>query len=365
MRLMIASACLALCSLSISADEYVDSVPTTGRPIEGEIQKITFKEVTIVMPGGSGTINVSLEQINGEIVWDDTSIPPAMANGKRDMQAGNFPNAITNFGKALAASSTRTVLKQEIAFLLAQCHQQAGDFPNALAAYQKLLKDFPECFYIKKVYPALVDCAMFGGNPAQARQIITDALGKAKDLGMTDDFVGDLKLKDGQIYEQQKNWAQALNVYTGLQTSKIPKVMLSAYAGIGRCNLQLKEFDKARTAFNKVVNECDNSMPAILGSAYAGLGEIYWINAKDDLKQVKEALFCFLRVVTLYLPGPTDLTDDHARSMCYAAKCFKRLADAAAGDEKEKLMQDHFRLVGRLKDNYGKDYPAYVAEAQK
>jgi hypothetical protein len=76
---------------------------------------------------------------------------------------------------------------------------------------------------------------------------------------------------------------------------------------------------------------------------------------------VKEALYCFLRTVTLYIPSGNDLIDDHARAMMMGARCFHTLSDLeTAQEQKDKLAGEYQKLAGRFNDLYGNDFPNWA-----
>lgn len=350
MRTVFTALVLTLCPLAASA-QYVDTVMMSGKAVEGEVQKETYKDVTIVLQGG-GTLNPDLDQITGEIVFDEASIPPAMSNGKRNMAAGNYKAAILNFEKAMGGG-TRTVLKQHILYSMAKCYQMDGDLKKASESFKKLLADYPDSRFIRDIYPAMVECAMFSNDLAGALGVIKEALAKAKDLGMSDEFTGDMRLKEARIYEVQKQDGPAQGVYNGLTSHKTTRIAFAAQVGLGRCLFRAKDIEKAKSTFQRVVDACDNTQPMILSGAYNGLGDYYYQTSKDNAALVKEALLCYLRSVTLYQPGANDLTDNQEYALCYAANCFRRLSDLETDEaKKDKLMGEHFRMAQRLKDNF-------------
>ncbi|MEK7466775.1 MAG: tetratricopeptide repeat protein [Planctomycetota bacterium] len=360
-RLCLCAAFFAVSSLAHA--QYVDSITVTGgKTMEGEVQKVTSTEIGLLLPGTSSVYTAKRESVIGDINWDETSIPPAMNNGRSQFAAQKYPEAAANFAKAYASGGTRQVLKQECGFKLAEAHRLSMNFGEAALAYQKLLKDFPDSFYIKDAYSAIVDCFMFGSPPnyAEARKYISEISAKAKDLGLSEDFVGELKLKDARMYERQGQGASALGVYNGLLNHKTPRVQWAAYAGLGTCQLGAKEFDKAKASFQKVIDNADRSHSATLGRAYNGLGECI-LTGGLAAENVKEALYCFLRTVTLYQPSGTDLIDDHAKAMMMAARCFHTLSNLeAAQEQKDKLAGEFQKLAGRFNDMYGGDFPNWV-----
>jgi tetratricopeptide (TPR) repeat protein len=361
LRLLVCAAFLALPSLSRA--QYMDSIPMGARTMEGEVQRLTNLEVGYVPPGGgTSVITIKRESITGDIAWDETSIPPAMNNGRSQFGAGKYPEAAANFAKAYASAGTRQVLKQECAFKMAEAHRLSMNFGEAALAYQKLLKDFQDSFYIKEAYSAIVDCFMYGTPPnySEARKYIAEISAKAKDLGLPEDFVGELKLKDARMYERQGQSGPALGVYNGLLNHKTPRVQWAAWAGLGTCQLLSKEYDKAKASFQKVIDNADLSQASTLGRAYNGLGECL-LTSGVNAENVKEALLCFLRTVTLYQPSGNDLIDDHAKAMMMGARCFHTLSDlATAPEEKDKLAGEYQKLAGRFNDTYGGDFPNWL-----
>ncbi len=361
-RLLACAVFVALCSVSARA-QYIDSVNlTTGKSMDGEVQKLTNKEVGLLLPGTSSVVTVQREQIVGDVNWDESSIPPAMNNGRSQFASGQYANAAANFLKAYQAGGTRKVLKQECAFKMAEAFRMSMKFTEAADAYQTLLKEFPDSFYIKEAYTAIVDCYMFGNPPnyTEARKYIGEISTKAKDLGLADDFVGELKLKDARMYERQNQPAQAQGVYNGLVNSKTPRIQWAAYAGLGVCQLAAKEIDKAKASFQKVIDNADRSQSGSLGRAYNGLGECL-LAAGVDAANVKEALLCFLRTVTLYPPGNNELVDDHARAMMMGARCFHTLEILeTVQEQKDKYNMEFQKLAAKFNDTYGGDFPNWL-----
>jgi tetratricopeptide (TPR) repeat protein len=357
-RLVAVSTLLAL----PAAAQYIDSIPMGEKSVEGEVQKLTYKGAVVVLSGG-GSFEVLAEQIKGEISWDETSIPPAMSNAKAQMAGMQYDKAAENFAKALASGGTRTVLKQECAFQLGECYRLSGKFTEASQAYQRLLKDHPESYFLKKVFTNVVDCYMYSSPPNfnEARKVIADASTKAKDLGLSDEFIGDLKLKDARIYEAQNQWPQAAGVYNGLVSHKTQRIAWAAQAGVAQAALVAKDYGKAKSGFQKVVDQADNSQPMTLSRAYNGLGQCLIAENKANIDLVKEALLHFLRSVTLYLPGTNDLTDDHALAMVLAARAFRTLADLEPVQEaKDKNMLEWQKMQARFSDQYGGSYPNWA-----
>jgi len=361
LRICFCAAFLAASSLAHA--QYLDSVTlTSGRAMEGEVQKVTSKEISLVPPGAGSPIILQRESVVGEIAWDESSIPPAMNNGISQFGSGKYPEAAANFLKAYNSAATRLVLKQVCAYKMAESFRLAMNFAEAAVSYQKLLKDFPESFYTRDAYSAIVDCFMYGNPPnyAEARKYITEISAKAKDLGLPEDFVGELKLKDARMYERQGQSGPALGVYNGLLNHKTPRIQWSAYAGLGTCQLIAKEYDKAKSSFQKVIDNADRSQSSSLGRAYNGMGECL-LTGGLTAENVKEALLCFLRTVTLYMPSGTDLIDDHAKAMMMGARCFHTLADLETVQEaKDKLTGEWQKLAGRFNDTYGGDFPNWL-----
>ncbi len=363
MRMTLSAACLILSALTASA-QWIDSVPTSGRAIDGEIQEITSKEIKIVV--GGGVITVTQDQIKGPIVWDEQSIPGAMSTGKAKFANQQYAGAITDLTKAMGSSGTRSVLKQEIAFFLAESYRLSGDFTNAAATYQKILKDFPNSYYLGKIYSNIVDCHMYSDPPnyREALAGIATAAAKARELGFAEDFIGDLKLKEARVYDIQRQLSQASAAYQSLVNHKTPRIAWAAQAGLGRCQLLDKQNDKARMTFQKVIDNCEPGYTQTLAIAYNGLGEVYLAQNDGKVETVKEALMCFLRTTVLYPPGPSDLTEEHAKGMMLSAKSFQRLAKMDAANA-EKYEIEYHRLKARFQGEYSADYPNFWALIQK
>jgi tetratricopeptide (TPR) repeat protein len=351
---------LASSALAASA-QYIDSITMSGKSVDGEVQKETYKEVTIVLKDG-GTINADLKQVS-DIAWDPTGIPAAFDNAKKLQDARDYKAAIVQWNKC-TGNSVRKVLQQHVFFNLAKCQQLDQDFGAATASYQSLLKTYPDSKYLSQIYPGLVECAFHSGKLPDALTVIKEALAKAKELGMDEDFTGDMKLREAMIYERQKQYGPAGGAYQSLISHKTPKIAFSAQVGIGRLAVISKDFDKAKITMEKVIRDCEPAYRMVLAGAYNGLGDYYWSTADKNAANVKEALFCYMRTAVLYLPDSTEPVDEHERGMYMSAKCLKKLAEDAKDAEKDKLMNDFWRMLDRLKATYG-SATGYVKDLEK
>ena len=129
----------------------------------------------------------------------------------------------------------------------------------------------------------------------------------------------------------------------------------------GACQLASKSFEKARATFQGVVDAADRSEQETLGRAWNGLGDCFLAKPKPELKDVKEALMCFLRTATLYAPSAGHSGDAYARALVMSARCFRNLAESDQTPlQKEKDLTEFRRLKSRFEEEFGASHPEAV-----
>ncbi|MCD6272584.1 MAG: tetratricopeptide repeat protein [Deltaproteobacteria bacterium] len=109
--------------------------------------------------------------------------------------------------------------------------------------------------------------------------------GHGYDIAEVYRFLGKTYLETGNIKETEKEFKQAIKLYTDKTGSRIKRLAISGYTGLGLCYLNLKEYGKAMENFEKVI---ELNTPYKLGKSggYAeakkNLGLVYWKMGKIE-----------------------------------------------------------------------------------
>ncbi|MCE9584067.1 MAG: hypothetical protein K8T20_16405 [Planctomycetes bacterium] len=357
MRFLLAGLILFGTQVQVDA-QYVDTLRLLkGRDIKGEVLKATCHQISVNIVDVTAAYPV--DQVAG-IDWDPTSIPASMAAGRKQLAAGQFAEAAESFGAAAKAKGTRGVLAQECEFMAAECCRRALQFAAGAEAYRSLFAARADTFYFRESIAGLVSCLTSENPPLweEAHQAIAKWSAQAKELSLGDEILGDLKLEDARIFEREGQPLKALALYSGLTTHRTLRISWKAQTGIGMCELAQGQTEKAEATLRKVVDGATASQVAALRRAWNGLGECRLKKNAKSADDLKEALICFLRTVTLYVPAQGEQDEDHKVALLFAARCFRSLSEMEQGDLARAQYRHEFeKLKERFKESYGEATP--------
>ncbi|OPX38128.1 MAG: hypothetical protein B1H11_04995, partial [Desulfobacteraceae bacterium 4484_190.1] len=98
-------------------------------------------------------------------------------------------------------------------------------------------------------------------------------------------YLGKIYFKTGKREEAEKEFKQAIKLYAGKTGSKIKRLAISGYTGRGLCYLDLKEYDRAISDFEKII-ELNTPYKQGKSRGYAeaqkNLGLVYWKMGKIE-----------------------------------------------------------------------------------
>jgi len=157
------------------------------------------------------------------------------------------------------------------------------DCKKAIAAFQIYIQKYPEGKNSLEANFHKAECEYKAGNLDEALKGYTYVISKNKNK-----FTETSLYKAADIVYNKKEYAGALLYYVQLETAaELPKSSSAAKVGLMRCNYELKKYDEAITASNKVlvIEKAGNEL----------LNEANFIIAKSYLEQQKydEALAAF------------------------------------------------------------------------
>lgn len=292
---------------------------------EAEVLDWTIEKVTYRLPGVPPQELPSAKVRT--IAFDPRNVPADLRNGKAALDRGDFEAAARFLEKA--AGATQAWAKAEAAFLLADIPYLEGD----AAAAEKSLAGF------KSAHPK----SRWVGTASEHRARALLSLNKPEDAkgefsamkklpGATDDLLVEADFWLVWIDEQvaaAKNDATGLGnaakgyeaIITKLQgRASMDALLRRAQIGRAACLTAMGRAPEAKDALKKVI--ADSNDFRVLAGAWNKLGLATLRAAGADKAQMKEALLCWLRVITLY--GETPGAEEDKAEAHYQAGCLFR-----------------------------------------
>ena len=318
-----------------------DDSPTDDMLMQSENWRVDASYETVKGGGGfskpAGIVKriVSVEHARNE----------AFKRAMVDASSEQWKDAAEGF--AAAAAAIPGWGKQEALWLRASAYAQLGQKDETLAAITDLLAAFPKSFYFCDAQVLRAKIAVQSGDADGAAKAL---LSVAAEKGMNArDLYRAEYARINLTLELQKKYDEARVAYQKLADTisrgdsaqgEIPAQQ--ANVGIGNCFVAVGKAKEAEPFFSKA-SESHN--PDVLAGAYAGLGDIAQIQAKD-LKDGKEknlgaakarledSLLCYLRVTLHY---NDDVEDEAAvmHALENQGKVYFILFDMGFGKEQE------------------------------
>jgi tetratricopeptide (TPR) repeat protein len=253
--------------------------------------------------------------------------------------AGKVGDADAQLDKLLADAKTRPVVRQEALFAQGMVARRNGNMEKAIGAWRTLLKDFPKSRYLVSGGANLLAALLAAGDIPGASKTFDDLNAAAKAAGLDAAATTGIGVLRGRILFEQKKYADAQNVYSGIAAAKGDNldVVFTAKLGLADCaRVQDKDADAERLYREVAVAEAMNT---VLAGAWNGLGDIALKagSAKRDPDKLRDAVFCYLRGVVLYGPTQEETTDEYERAMAGAARAFEALSQIESDAERKKM----------------------------
>lgn len=320
-------------------------------PEVGEITKENFEKVELRISGG--TKEFLLEDIKS-IRYDRE--PTKYLTARKAMNRGEYVQAIESYRKLLK-ENVRKIFKQHIMFHLALCLQKSNQCDEAIQVYDDLLKEIPDTRYFRKAQLNKANCYLKKQMPEAGITSVDKGIQQAYQIKIKEEFIHRLNLLKGRFLENS-DFSKALVHYKQLEMDALhyQEIVDNALAGRGRCYLQDNRFKQAESAFKTVAGRSKDRIA--LGSAYAGLGDCYFEQAKQAKTSVsrykKTIMEGYLWTWVLYRPPEGESMDDYARSGYWAAYCFEMMGNLF---EEEKLRERYREYARKTYERVRDQFP--------
>ncbi len=290
-------------------------ITSKGNKIESiSIIKETYLKVHYYFKSQRGSEQTFDQYQVKEIVYDE--VPNDFKTAENFFQAGSYSRAIKEYGRTLRGDNWT---KQHCLFKIAESYRLLKNYPKAIGAYKKLRKEFPETKYLPESYFYTGECYFIGKKWQSASGNFQKAEKTYREVNKMEKALTALYW-NALVYEKAKRFQNALAAYQIVEKNyrKTPEISLLAMARIGHCFLGLNNASMAKNKFIKLALDKDIVDGEVMAYTYLGLGHYHY---KEQ--DYKKALFCYLRVASLYDQDRETSAEAHY----LAGNCFQKLAN--------------------------------------
>jgi TolA-binding protein len=201
-------------------------------------------------------------------------------------------------------------------YLQAQIAAAQSQWPRVAAPLERLIADFPDNPIVPLAQYLVAEAAYREGEYDRAAELFRELAENIR--GRMDKWVPMVPLRRAQILAQQKEWHDALELASQIETDfpDFEQLYEVDYV-IGRCQANLGRLDDARAAYGRVLKNALGEKTETAAKAQWMIGETYF-----HQKNYEAALREYLRVEILY-----DYPTWQAAALFEAAKCHEHLEE--------------------------------------
>ncbi len=358
-RLLAAAVAVALI-IQIAPGACADVIQEIGEPPptpreefdakNAKLKEFNFKTVK------AGAKSVSAARV--EDVHFYGSLGDGYEMGLAHANSGAFREAAMAF--EAAAGEHKDEKRQYILYKRVQAWRAAGEVERIKQAAEELLAEFPDTYYF---YPAQeLRARIFlqqrkAGDAKAALEAVTSAAGmNARDyfeaeLAKIRFFdvpkAGNKKDKNAEIERKYRDLIRRIDAHPAKEDAVIQR--MKATVGVSQALVMQQKHAEAQKELEKVVNDNSVKDKALLASAYRGLGDAIYVQAKmadkaaagdqekkkKVVEQLEEAMLHYMRVILLYAPSG----EGHDELLPSLTSCARVCANLfVMGGEKDEAM---------------------------
>lgn len=297
-----------------------------GAPLEGEIQKETYKEV--VIKTGPSVQNVPAANVAKVEYWD---APPAFKGAMAAIDADKWSEALPALASAEehANSKEKGVVKPRpwfavhLTFYRGQCQLQMGQTDKAIQNFEKLRKDaaFKDNRFLAQAYEMTLEAYREKGDSAKMEETekeIDQAPGELK----TTLQVLARRQRAELLYDKNK-YQESRQLFETITTAADPAVAAAGTAGVIRSLSGLKDASGLEAYCKKVLSTA--TQPSLLLIACNALAD-----AAFEKKDFAGARDLYIQSVVRHNPGRgAGVEREHERALYRLGQCYEQLMEAA------------------------------------
>jgi len=321
---------LALAAPALAQQDTV--VLAGGKTQNVKITALDLEGIAYQVPSGTASIKWSaLESFR-------FANEPGLYKAMDLIESGEIQPALAPLKEIVGNAKARAAVRQEALHLLGTASLRAGDVDGAVQALSKSIEEFPKGYHVVADGGLLLSCHL-GRKDAAAVKKVSDGLRAAAASGdsslkaSVDVLWGRALLEQDKTSEAQAAFEKAANT-GGIRDD----VRAAARIGAARCIALSGQAADAENRLKAVIAEAPTTQ---LAEAWNALGDIALAKAKAAGRSadgVRDALFCYLRTIVMYAPGPSDPSDEMERALAGASESFRALADLETNAEKKKAL---------------------------
>lgn len=302
-----------------------------GAPVEGEVQRDTWKDVGVKV--GTAVQTLASKDVQKIEYWD---APPAFKGAMGSFEQEKWAEALSALGSAeeYANSKEKGVVKPRgwfpsyLAYYRGHCMMQVGRTDDALRQFEKIRKDFKDSRFLLQAYESTLEGYREKGDVAKMDEFekeIEQAPGELKlDLQIR------ARRQRAELLFDKAKYEDAKRLFETITTAADPEVATAGTSGVMRSLTALKDAAGVEAYANKVL--ATSGQPALQLLASNALGETAF--EKKNFGQARDR---YIQSVVRFNPGRTGtgIEREHEKALYRLAQCYEQLL-AALTDAKAK-----------------------------
>jgi hypothetical protein len=302
-----------------------------GAPVEGEVQKDTWKDVSVKV--GATAQTLSARDVQKVEYWD---APPAFKGAMGAFEQEKWAEVLSALSSAeeYANSKEKNVVKPRpwfgayLAWYRGFCMMQVGRTDDAIRQFEKIRKDFKDSRFLPQAYEATLEAYREKGDVAKMDEFekeIDQAPGELK----LDLQVRSRRQRAELLYDKAK-YDDARKLFETITTAADPEVAAAGTSGVIRCLTGLKDAQGLEQYAGKVLATA--TLPTLQLLASNALGD-----AAFEKKNFALARDRYIASVVRYNPGRSGagVEREHEKAIYRLAQCYEQMI-ASAADAKAK-----------------------------
>lgn len=298
----------------------------TGPPVEGEVQKETYKEV--VIKAGASVQNLPAVNVLKVEYWD---APPAFKGAMAAIEVEKWSEALPALASAedYVNSKEKGVVKPRawfpvhLAFYRGQCQLQLGQTDKAIQNFEKLRKEpaFKDNRFLAQAYEMTLEAFREKGDTARMEETEKEIDGTPGELKLTLQTLA--RRQRAELLYDKNKYEEARKLFETITTAPDPSVAAAGTSGVIRCLSGLKDASGLDAYCKKVIATA--TQPSLLLIASNAQGE-----AAFEKKNYTAARDFFIQSVVRYNPGRGGGVErEHEKALYRLGQCYEALLEAA------------------------------------
>jgi tetratricopeptide (TPR) repeat protein len=298
----------------------------SGPPVEGEVQKETYKEV-VIKAGASVQTLPSVNVLKVEY-WD---APPAFKGAMAAIEVEKWSEALPALASAEdhANSKEKGVVKPRawfaahLTFYRGQCQLQLGQTDKAIQNFEKLRKDaaLKDNRFLAQAYELTLEAFREKGDTARMEETEKEIDGAPGELKQTLQILA--RRQRAELLYDKNKYEDARKLFETITTAPDPAVAAAGTSGVIRSLSGLKDAQGLDSYCKKVIATA--TQPSLLLIASNALAD-----AAFEKKDFGAARDLYIQSVVRYNPGRGGGVErDHEKALYRLGQCYEALLEAA------------------------------------